>query len=147
MEDNELNRQKIESWTFFVELANFYKDHINTAGFSFPEGGLAGDLGQMGSEVGPDAPRRILHPEAYGKAFFRKWSQGRTRFRMTCSYYPPEICPGRMLNVFGNTTYNIPRDFKDTLLISIAIEVNGSGFTDAPKEINHGSYWPLLENK
>jgi len=33
MEDNETNRQRIESWTFYVELANIYKDHINTAWF------------------------------------------------------------------------------------------------------------------
>ena len=147
MEDNEINRQKIKSWTFYVELADFYKDHINTAGFSFSEGGLAGDLGQVGAEAGPNAARRIIHPEAYGKAFFRKWSQGRSRFMMTCCYYPPEDCPGRMLNVFGNTTYRIPREFKDTLLVSVSIEMNGSGFTDAPEEIRNGRYWPLIENE
>ncbi len=36
---------------------------------------------------------------------------------------------------------------KGTLLVSISIEMNGSGFTDAPEEIRHGSYRPLIENK
>jgi hypothetical protein len=148
MEDNDVNRQKLSSWEFYEEVSNLYRSHINTAGFRFPEGGLAGTRGQMGPvEVGPNAPRYTIHPEAYEKARFLKWSQGRTRFKMTCCFYPPEICPGRRLSVFGHTTYPIPKEFKDTLLVSISLQLSGSGFTDAPKEIEHGLYWPLRENE
>ena len=148
MEDNENNRQKVESWAFYEELSNFYKDHINTAGFFFPEGGLAGDFkGQMRFKVKANDHKHFIYADVFKKAIFRKWSQGRTRMTTTFYYFPPEICPGRRLNVFGCTTFFIPKNFKDTLLLGISIRLNGSGFTDVPKEIQRGQYLPLLKNE